>query len=177
MIQTPELKLYAVFVGGKHERANIELHDVQFVVARSIEETAPALKQRWWGRPDKIHIDAYAEITEVDGVRITPVPRSEAKPASSLALYFVNTGGYEAGVFGELHAYSFHVSTDKKAVWREARGRVAHYVQPHQDNFDIIDDLICVDEAIQDQPYTLTYEPIAGAAKTGPRIVAEYMKL
>lgn len=169
-----DLKLYAVLVGGKHARANVELHDVQFVVARSIEETVPALRQRWWGLPASLHIDAYAELSAVDGVAITPIPRSSSAPANGQALYFVNTGGYEDGVFGELHAYSFHVSTDKKAVWAEAKRRAKNFDAPHQDNFDIIDDIVCVDDVIQDQPYTLAYDT-PGA--DGPNIVAKYIKL
>lgn len=169
------LKLFAVLLGGKHARANIELHDVQFVIARSIEETAPAIKQRWWGSGSP-HIDAYAELTTVDGFRITPVPRAEAMPAN-VALYFVNTGGYEPGVFNELHAYSFHVSADKKAVWAEARRRAARFDSLHQDNFNIVDDVVCVDEVIQDQPYTLVYGATAGGERQGPRIFAKYMKL
>lgn len=171
-----DLKLYAVLVGGKHARANIELHDIQFVVARSIEETVPALRQRWWGIPASLHIDAYAELSTVDGVAITPVPRTEA-PANGPALYFVNTGGYEDGVFNELHAYSFHVSTDKKAVWSEAKRRANTFDAPHQDNFEIIDDIICVDDVIQEQAYTLRYDALPGAEKGGPEIVAKYIKL
>lgn len=176
-----ELKLYAVFVGGKHARANIELHDVQFVVARSIEETAPALRKRWWGESSSLHIDGYANLSIVDGTFITPVRQPRDAPMSGLALYFINTGGYQEGVFGELHAYSFHVgkrlTKDKRAIWAEARRRAQHFASPHQDNFERIDNIICVDDVVQDQLYTLAYTGTPGAKKIGPHIVAKYMKL
>lgn len=34
-----ELKLFAVYLGGRADRCNIELHDVVFVVGSCIEET------------------------------------------------------------------------------------------------------------------------------------------
>src|SRR5262245_13581307 len=103
-VEEPRHRLFAVFVGGKHERATIELHDVQFVVARSIEETIPALRQAWWGTPSSLHIDAYADLSLVDGYCITPVPQPHDAPTSGLGLYFINTGGYRDGEFGEFHA-------------------------------------------------------------------------
>ena len=34
-------KLFAVYLGGRAPKANIELHDVVFVVGESIEQTYP----------------------------------------------------------------------------------------------------------------------------------------
>lgn len=172
--------LFAVFVGGKHPRSNIEVHDVQFVVARSIEETVPALRHQWWGTPSSLHIDGYALLRVVDGTAITPVPQPHDAPMSGLALYFVNTGGYRAGEFGELHSYSFHISKrlteDKKAVWAEAKRRAIGLSSLHRDNFDRIDDIICVDDVMREQRYTLVYDRMHGSTQ-GPHIVAQYIKL
>jgi hypothetical protein len=180
-IDDDPLKLFAVFVGGKHPRANIELHDVQFVVAHTIEDTVPALRERWWGEPSSLHIDAYAIINIVDSTLITPVPQPKDAPMSGMALYFLNTGGYQEGVFGEMHAYSFHVSRrhdkDKAAVWREAKRRAPHFSAHHKDNFERIDDIICVDDVIQNKRYTLAYDHLPGVEGRGPYIVAKYMKL
>jgi hypothetical protein len=167
-----ELKLFAVLVGGKHPRANIELHDVQFVAARTIEEAVPVLRERWWGTPSSLHIDAYAELSIVDGHRIEVC--AEARDAG-VALYFVNTGGYRAGAFSEEHAYSFHVGADRRSVWAAAKAR-AEFDQKHQDNFDIIDDIVCIDEALAQQSLHVNLIPAPGA-EDQIRIVATYMKL
>ena len=37
-------KLYMIYIGGYIEGSLIELHDMRFVVASSIEETFPALR-------------------------------------------------------------------------------------------------------------------------------------
>lgn len=167
-----DLRLFAVLVGGKHARATIELHDVQFVAARNIEETIPRLRERWWGIPSSLHIDAYAELKIVDGYRIEPTLEAVA---NDVALYFVNTGGYRDGVFFEDHAYSFHVNVDRRAVWAAAKQRAA-FDQKHQDNFDVIDDVVCVDEALARQEMRLSLTPAPGTAdEIG--IVATYMKL
>lgn len=167
-----DLRLFAVLVGGKHARASIELHDVQFVAARSIAETIPVLRERWWGTPASLHIDAYAELKVVDGYRIEPTREAVT---NDVALYFVNTGGYRSGVFCEDHAYSFHVSADRRAVWAAAKQHAA-FDQKHQDNLDIVDDVVCIDEALAQQRLRLRLTPTPGAAdEIG--IAATYMKL
>jgi hypothetical protein len=167
-----ELKLFAVLVGGKHPRATIELHDVQFVAARTIEETVPVLRERWWGTPSSLHIDAYAELSVVDGYLIEL--SCEAHDAD-VSLYFVNTGGYRAGAFSEEHGYSFHVGADKRAVWAAAKAR-AMFDQKHQDNFDVIDDIVRIDEALARQSLRVRLTPAPDAPEQ-IRIVADYIKL
>ena len=39
-----ELRLFVVMLGGRHARANIELHDVVFAIAPSIEQTHEQLR-------------------------------------------------------------------------------------------------------------------------------------
>jgi hypothetical protein len=165
------LHLFAVLVGGSHPRASIELHDLQFVAANSIDETIPVLRARWWGTPGSLHVDAYAEIRTLDGYRVEPMDGGGAGPS----LYFVNTGGYRDGVFAEEHAYSFHVGADKRAVWAAAKAR-ATFGQKHQDNFDAIDDVVCASEHLAEQRLGLRLTPAPGAADD-VRIVAAYIKL
>jgi len=72
-------KLFLVYLGGRTPKANIELHDVQFVTGNSIEETFVQLRGRWFGTTRGLHLDAYLELRFVDGFRI----ESEAIPVSS----------------------------------------------------------------------------------------------
>ncbi len=166
-------RLFAVLVGGGHPQANIEVHDIQFVVAPSVEAAFPALERRWWGKPASFHIDAYAEIKCVDSHIVSPVPRAEAQ-TQDVALYFVNTGGYIDGVFNEHHAYSFHIGANKRAIWTAARER-AQFGRKHQDNFDLIDDIVCIDETLAQTPYALRFTPAPDAADE-IHIVASYLK-
>jgi len=52
-------KLFLVYLGGRAPRANIELHDVQFVAGDSIEDTFEQLRKRWFGTVRGLHLDAY----------------------------------------------------------------------------------------------------------------------
>ena len=43
----------------KIKKANIEIHDVRWVVGSKIEDTFDALKKDWFGSPKGLHIDSY----------------------------------------------------------------------------------------------------------------------
>ena len=62
--------LYLVVVGGKAKKANIELHDVRWVVGSKIEDTYDTLRKVWFGSPKGLHIDSYKKIKYADGYKI-----------------------------------------------------------------------------------------------------------
>ena len=39
------LSLFVIYLGGAHEKSLIELHDIRFIAANTIEETYSALKK------------------------------------------------------------------------------------------------------------------------------------
>ena len=51
--------LFLVVLGGRAKKANIELHDVRWVVGSKIEDTYDALRKDWFGSPRGLHIDSY----------------------------------------------------------------------------------------------------------------------
>lgn len=65
------LKLYAVVLGGSAEKSNTELHDVVFTVGTTIEDCYFQLLEKWFGLPEKMHIDSYMELNVVDGYEIS----------------------------------------------------------------------------------------------------------
>ena len=62
--------LYLVVLGGKAKKANIELHDVRWVVGSKIEDTYDTLRKDWFGSSQGLHIDSYKKIKYVDGYKI-----------------------------------------------------------------------------------------------------------
>lgn len=58
-------------VGGNAGKSNIEVHDIQFAVARTPEEAWPALREAWSGDADKIPIAGYSRINRADGYGVT----------------------------------------------------------------------------------------------------------
>lgn len=169
------MKLFAVFVGGNHARANIELHDLRFVAAGSLEDTIPQLRAAWWGTPSSLHIDAYAELSHVDGRRIEIKP-GPAPAAPEAALWFVNVGGYTPELFGEQHTYLFMVGASKPEIWTRARRLSPDWTSRHKDNLATIDSVLDVNTLLGPQGLHIHIgEPTPGAPP--PRIVSDYTPL
>ena len=57
-------------LGGRAEKANIELHDVRWVVGSKIEDTYDTLRKDWFGSSKGLHIDSYKKIKYIDGHKI-----------------------------------------------------------------------------------------------------------
>jgi len=62
--------LFLVVLGGRAEKANVELHDVRWVVGSKIEDTFNDLRKNWFGSIDGLHIDSFKKIEYVDGYKI-----------------------------------------------------------------------------------------------------------
>lgn len=102
-------KLFMIGVGGKIERANIEVHDIRFVAADSIEESYEILKRSWYG--DSLHVDEYMIVESIDNYRVLIVDKPHE---SENKLFFVNMGGSMEQQFGEAHEYGLFLSTTKE---------------------------------------------------------------
>lgn len=137
--------LFVVMLGGKHPRAKIEVHDVVFAIADSLEATYPQLRQGWFGNPAGLHIDAWMR---VDGVESWKVELSPLAPLpGSPRLYFINLGGYEANTFGEAHHYLLVVAQDKnQAKSRAKQHMLKHWHQAHTDALLDVDDCLPIDQ-------------------------------
>ena len=70
MLSEEKKYLFLVVLGGKANKANIELHDVRWVIGSKIEDTYDALREDWFGSLDGLHIDSYKKIKSIDGYKI-----------------------------------------------------------------------------------------------------------
>ena len=169
------MKLFAVFVGGSHERANIELHDMRFVMGESLEAIAPQLRATWWGKQSSLHVDGYAELSEVDGWQVDIVP-GPAPEGPMRSLWFVNIGGYTPELFGEQHNYLFLAGEGKAKVWTRARAISPSWAGRHKDNFVSVDEIVEVNSLLGDAGWHIRLEKPATGERP-MRIVSEYVKL
>lgn len=179
------LRLYAVYLGGKAPRANIELHDVVFVVGHTLTDTYPKLKKKWFGYPTHTpHIDSYIELTAIDGFQISVTRGNDTKKSAEHKLYFVNFGAYSEALFGEIHQSAFFVAKDKAEATHKARqslcvGMTQSHLDDHlevegalkPEGFEV-DDLLEIENI---DGYQLKFLPAAGM----PNAVANpgYIKL
>lgn len=143
--QTQNLSLFAVYLGGKAPRAHIEVHDVVFVVAASIEQTYQQLLDAWFGLPDNLHIDAWVRVDQVDGYQISLV--TEKPEPQTQALYFVNLGAYRADVAGEIHNSTLMVDKSANAVKvRAKQSLITNADEIHTDDLFEVDDCLQLDQ-------------------------------
>jgi len=136
--------LFVVLLGGKHAQAKIEVHDIVFAVADSLEQAYPQLRERWFGTAKGVHIDAWMAVDGVEGWRLAFSPLAPC--ADAPRLYFINLGGYDARCFGEAHHYVLVVARNKReAMAKGRRQALAHMKQTHLDAVLDVDDCLPID--------------------------------
>jgi hypothetical protein len=149
--------LFVFAIGGNAGKSNIEVHDIQFVIAEKPEDAWPTLRENWFGDKDKIHLDGYGRLRWVNGYRVSV---SKTPPASELPkLFFVNVGAYCKTELMELHAFDFFVANNAADAKKQALASLlSGEQQQHKDNLKEVDDCKLLSE-IGD--YYLHLEPQA----------------
>ena len=121
--------LYLVVLGGRAKKANIELHDVRWVVGSKIEDTYDTLRKDWFGSPKGLHIDSYKKIKYIDGYKINLINiQKDKKDENQLVrknkakkhLWFVNIGGYDPSSMQEKHEFGFVIASNKLEAQNKA---------------------------------------------------------
>lgn len=141
--------LFIVMLGGRHARANTEVHDVVLAIGTTLEETYPQLRQAWFGEEKGLHIDAWAKINgvECEGISYQIHFTQAQPPASAQKLYLINLGGYEAHEFGELHRYILVVAQNPLVAKQRGKQYFArHWHKQHTDRVLEVDDCIAIDQ-------------------------------
>ena len=133
-------QLFIVYLGGSAPKANIELHDIQFVIANTIEDTYEQLRQNWFGIVKGLHLDSYKTVKGADGYQIS----LQDKPQSfDKKLYFINFGGYDESKLNELHEFGLFVAKDKAEAKEKAKkSLLKNSLHQHKDNLMEVDDCL-----------------------------------
>ena len=105
------MNLFMIGLGGKAPNCNIEVHDLQFVIANSIEETHDQLRENWYGIEKSLHMDSYYVLEGIEGYEIT---LKETSNESELSLYMINFGGYLKRTVFEIHEVIIVAATSEK---------------------------------------------------------------
>ena len=132
MKKSENIFLYLVVFGGRANKANIELHDVRWVIGARIEDTYDVLRRDWFGTSEGLHIDSYKKINYIDGYKINliNVQNKQIKNnkyfnenTSKKNLWFVNIGGYNPSSMQEKHEFGLVVASDKIEAKNIAKSR------------------------------------------------------
>lgn len=132
------------YLGGNAGKSNIEVHDIQFAVAKESKDAWPVLRKAWFGDRNKVHLDSYARIRWVEGYQIV---LSEAPAKKQPNLYFVNVGAYQSDTLAELHAFDLFVAnTELEAKKKALKCLLPGKSQQHKDNLKEIDNFLLLDK-------------------------------
>jgi len=112
-----------LMLGGRPAGRNTEQHDMFFGIGSSVKELVPAIKTFWPEAKNNLHVDAWREVTQVNGYSITVVPKAEESTAETEGenLFFLNLGGYKAGEFDEFHYKLLVVAKDQAGAIKQAK--------------------------------------------------------
>ena len=122
MTKFENIFLYLVVLGGRAKKANIELHDVRWVIGSKIEDTYNTLRKDWFGSPKGLHIDSYKKINYIDGYKINLINFEKdkidgkqlvKKNKAKKHLWFVNIGGYNTTSMQEKHEFGLVTASTK----------------------------------------------------------------
>ena len=168
-------KLFMVLLGCTPKGRNTEQHDVFFGIAEELMQLIPQIKLFWPEAKGKIHIDAWREVTIVDGFSIEVVEIDQITSDVN-NLYFLNLGGYKQGNFEEYHykmlavapKLAAAVKLSKKTVfykhcgYKEAPSHIDDKFGIDVDDSHKVDDLLDTDTKLKIQlkitPLTLPSE-------------------
>ena len=123
--------LYLVVLGGRAKKANIELHDVRWVVGSKIEDTYDTLRKDWFGSPKGLHIDSFKKIKYIDGYKINLLnfekdkikKKKLVKNRDKPYLWFVNIGGYDPSSMQEKHEFGLVLASNKSEAQNRAKSK------------------------------------------------------
>ena len=116
-----QMKLFMLLLGCKPQGRHTEQHDIFFGIASSLPELVPAFTAFWRGS-GKLHIDAWREVTVVDGYSVNVIEKNDVPDTSGAAkLFFLNLGGYKEHEFEEYHYKLLAVAKEKSEAIQQAK--------------------------------------------------------
>ena len=148
--------LFLVVVGGRSPKANIELHDVRWVIGSKIEDTFDQLRNDWFGAANGLHIDSYKKIDSIDGYKINLRNKENNEPKNKIfkkdkihnkKLWFVNIGGYDPSSMQEKHEFGLIVASSPSEAKTKAKSKwLIDCKKRHKDDISAIKKFNDVDD-------------------------------
>jgi hypothetical protein len=104
-----------------------EQHDIFFGIASKPADLIPDMLQFWPEVKGVLHVDAWREVTQVNGYTVEVVERKiPTDVEDKIKLFFINLGGYKPNELDEFH-YKMLVACTNKATAIAAAKKTAFY--------------------------------------------------
>ena len=155
-MESHEKFLFLVVVGGRSPKANIELHDVRWVIGSKIEDTFDQLRNDWFGADNGLHIDSYKKIDSIDGYKINLRNKESREPQNKISkkgrisnkkLWFVNIGGYDPTSMQEKHEFGLIVASCPSEAKNKAKSKwLIDCKKRHKDDISAVKNFNDVDD-------------------------------
>jgi hypothetical protein len=113
------MKLFMLLIGCTPEGRNIEQHDIFFGIGNSAKDLVPGVISSWPEAKGKLHLDAWREVTNVNGFGVTVIPHQKINNPATL--FFINLGGYKQNEFEEFHYKMIVAAGDKGEAIKQAK--------------------------------------------------------
>ena len=156
MLEIEKIYLFLVVLGGRARKANVELHDVRWVIGSKIEDTFDVLRNDWFGILEGLHIDSYKKINYVDGykINIRNIKNEKSKNKdifngknTKKNLWFVNIGGYDPSSMQEKHEFGLVVASSSFEAKNKAKSKWLNGCKKkHKDDITRLNDLWTYDD-------------------------------
>ncbi|MGZ3753903.1 MAG: DUF1543 domain-containing protein [Mucilaginibacter sp.] len=115
-------KLFMLLLGCKPPGRHTEQHDILFAIGNSPKDLIEQINSFWPEAEGRIHVDAWREVTAVDGYKIEVVEKSKVvNSAADAKLFFINLGGYIKDVFDEQHYILLSVNPNSGSAIKNAK--------------------------------------------------------
>jgi hypothetical protein len=134
-----------LLLGCKPEGRHTEQHDVLFGIGNSLSDLKPQIEAFWPEAKDRIHLDAWREVTSVNGYQIEVSEKNEPPAENAEKLFFINLGGYTKGLFAEQHYILLSVNDNIAAASKCAKGTFFYQENNFPGAESHIDDKYAVD--------------------------------
>ena len=112
-------KLFMLLIGATPSGRHTEQHDVFFGIGDTIRDLVPQARAFWPEAGKGLHLDAWREVTLVNGYSISVI--EDPGYTGGPQLFFINLGGYKKGEFEEFHYKMIVVAPDKGEAVKAAK--------------------------------------------------------
>lgn len=178
-----------LLLGCKPLQRNTEQHDVFFGIGYELKDLLPDIYSFWPEAKQKIHIDAWREVTEVDKYTVSIVPFEPTGTGGIMdaaKLFFINLGGYKRGEFEEFHYKMLVAAADKGVAIQRAKqtafyrhtgfkGATSHIDDKYGIDVDDIYEIADILPAAIKEKYAIRLSPAADS--NADELVLGYTKL
>ena len=115
-------KLFMLLLGCKPAGRRTEQHDIFFGIGDTLRDLLPDIYAFCPEADQKIHIDSWRAITQVDGYTVQVIPRNKApQNPAAVKLFFLNLGGYKPNDLEEYHYKMLAACADKGLAVQQAK--------------------------------------------------------